>query len=24
MPEGSCDPMGSLCWSRLLLGPADP
>jgi len=23
MPEGSCDPMGSLHWSRLLPGPAD-
>ena len=20
MPEGGCDPMGSLCWSRLLAG----
>jgi len=24
MPEGGCDPVGSLCWSRLLPGPADP
>jgi len=24
MPEGSCDPVGRLCWSRLLLGPVDP
>jgi len=24
MPEGSCDPMGSLHWSRLLPGPARP
>ena len=24
MPEGSCDPLGSLSWSRLLPGPADP
>jgi len=24
MPEGSCDPVGSLCWSRLLPGPAEP
>ncbi|CAM9906452.1 unnamed protein product [Bubo scandiacus] len=22
-PEGGCDPMGSLCWSRLLAGPVD-
>jgi len=21
MPEGGCDPVGSLCWSRLLPGP---
>jgi len=21
---GGCDPVGSLCWSRLLPGPADP
>jgi len=21
MPEGGCDPVGSLCWSRLLAGP---
>ena len=24
MPEGRCDPVGSLCWSRLLAGPVDP
>jgi len=24
MSEGSCDPVGSPCWSRLLPGPADP
>jgi len=24
MPEGGCDPVGSLRWSRLLPGPADP
>jgi len=24
MPDGGCDPVGSLCWSRLLAGPADP
>jgi len=24
MPEGSCDPMGSPCWSRFLPGPVDP
>ncbi|GAB0203971.1 AN1-type zinc finger protein 5-like [Grus japonensis] len=23
-PEGGCDPMGSLCWSKLLAGPVDP
>ncbi|GAB0208605.1 hypothetical protein GRJ2_003326200 [Grus japonensis] len=23
-PKGGCDPMGSLCWSRLLAGPVDP
>jgi len=23
MPEGSCDPVGSLHWSRLLPRPAD-
>jgi len=23
MSEGSCDPMGSLLWSRLLPGPVD-
>jgi len=23
MPEGSCDPMESLRWSRLLPGPVD-
>ena len=23
MPEGGCDPMGSLHWSRLLAGPVD-
>jgi len=23
-PEGGCDPVGSLPWSRLLPGPADP
>jgi len=23
MPEGGCDPVGSLRWSRLLPGPAD-
>ncbi|GAB0179552.1 AN1-type zinc finger protein 5-like [Grus japonensis] len=23
-PEGSCDPMGSLHWSRLLAGPVAP
>jgi len=23
MPEGGCDPMESLCLSRLLAGPAD-
>ncbi|KAJ7420301.1 hypothetical protein WISP_49223 [Willisornis vidua] len=21
---GGCDPVGSLCWSRLLAGPVDP
>ncbi|KAJ7403695.1 hypothetical protein WISP_149402 [Willisornis vidua] len=21
MPEGDCDPLGSLCWNRLLEGP---
>jgi len=24
VPEAGCDPVGSLRWSRLLLGPADP
>ena len=24
MPEGSCDPVGSLRWSRILPRPADP
>jgi len=24
MPEESCDPVGSPCWSSLLPGPADP
>jgi len=24
MPEGSCDPVGTPRWSRLLPGPADP
>jgi len=24
MPEGGCDPVRSLCWSRLLPGPVDP
>jgi len=24
IPEGGCDPVGSLCWSRLLLRPVDP
>ncbi|GAB0185838.1 AN1-type zinc finger protein 5-like [Grus japonensis] len=24
VPEGGCDPMGSLHWSRLLAGPMDP
>jgi len=24
MPEGGCDPVGSLRWSRPLPGPADP
>ena len=24
MPEGSCDPMGTPCWSRFLAPPADP
>jgi len=24
MPEGDCDPVASLCWSRLLSGPVDP
>jgi len=24
VPEGSCDPVGSPCWSRLLPGPVDP
>jgi len=24
MPEGGCDPVGSLHWSRLLPGPVDP
>jgi len=24
LPKGGCDPMGSLRWSRLLPGPADP
>ncbi|GAB0210325.1 AN1-type zinc finger protein 5-like [Grus japonensis] len=24
VPEGGCDPMGSLHWSRLLAGPVDP
>jgi len=23
-PKGGCDPVGSLCWSRLLSGPVDP
>ncbi|GAB0179826.1 AN1-type zinc finger protein 5-like [Grus japonensis] len=23
-PEGGCNPMGSLHWSRLLAGPVDP
>ncbi|GAB0203754.1 erbin-like [Grus japonensis] len=23
-PKGGCDPMGSLCWSKLLAGPVDP
>ena len=23
-PEGRCDPVGSLSWSRLLAGPVDP
>ncbi|GAB0182501.1 hypothetical protein GRJ2_000715400 [Grus japonensis] len=23
-PKGGCDPMGSLCWSRLLAGPVAP
>ncbi|GAB0209637.1 EH domain-containing protein 4 [Grus japonensis] len=23
-PEGGCDPMGSLHWSKLLAGPVDP
>ncbi|GAB0181314.1 hypothetical protein GRJ2_000596700 [Grus japonensis] len=23
-PEGGCDPVGSLCWSRLLTGPVTP
>ncbi|GAB0209272.1 EH domain-containing protein 4 [Grus japonensis] len=23
-PEGGCDPVGSLCWSKLLAGPVDP
>lgn len=23
MPEGGCDPMRSLCWSRLLTEPVD-
>jgi len=23
-PEGGCDSVGSLCWSRLPPGPADP
>ena len=22
--KGGCDPMGSLCWSRLLAGPVNP
>jgi len=24
MPEGGCDPVGSLCWNRLLAGHVDP
>jgi len=24
MPKAGCDPVGSLCWSRLLQGPVDP
>jgi len=24
MPEGGCNPLESLCWSRVLAGPADP
>ena len=24
LPEGGCDPMGSLHWSRLLAGPVNP
>ena len=24
VPEGGCDPVGSLCWHRLLAGPVDP
>ncbi|GAB0191968.1 EH domain-containing protein 4 [Grus japonensis] len=23
-PEGGCDPMGSPCWSKLLVGPVAP
>ncbi|GAB0207876.1 hypothetical protein GRJ2_003253300 [Grus japonensis] len=23
-PKGGCDPVGSLCWSKLLAGPVDP
>ncbi|GAB0179218.1 EH domain-containing protein 4 [Grus japonensis] len=23
-PKGRCDPVGSLCWSRLLAGPVAP
>jgi len=24
VPKGGCDPVGSLCWSRLLAGPVAP
>jgi len=24
VPQGGCDPVGSLRWSRLLPGPVDP